>query len=52
MTVSNDDVVFDTDNDQSTSAYYLDMDGEIEPIDNAVESESELSQGKYCFDLT
>lgn len=51
-TVSNDDVMFDTDNDQSTSAYYLDMDGEIEPIDNAVENESELSQGKYCFDLT
>ena len=50
--VSNDDVMFDTNNDQSTSAYYLDMDGEIEPIDNAVENESELSQGKYCFDLT
>lgn len=48
---SNDDVLLDTDNDQSTSAYYLDMDGEVEPIDNAVENESELSQGKYCFDL-
>lgn len=49
---SNDDVLLDTDNDQSTSVYYLDMDGEVEPIDNAVEDESELSQGKYCFDLT
>ena len=44
--------MFDTDNDQSTSAYYLDMYGEIESINNAVENESELSQGKYCFDLT
>lgn len=49
--VENDDVL-NTDNAQSASAYFLDIDGDVKPIDNAVESESELSQGKYCFDLT
>ena len=49
--VENDDVL-NTDNAQSVSAYFLDIDGDVKPIDNAVENESELSQGKYCFDLT
>lgn len=45
-----EDVVLNL-SDNKDGTIFAEIDGNLKSIDNAVTSESELSTGKYCFDI-